>query len=489
MDSFYRAFEDRYRGSRELITSRLQVYLPFVRPLVEHRADAIALDLGCGRGEWLDIVSSEGFRSQGVDLDEGMLMGCRERGLDVERRDALDKLRSLPDASIALVTAFHVVEHISFDDVRELIAESLRILVPGGLLVMETPNPENVVVAGSRFYMDPSHVKPLPPPLLSFAAEYAGFERVKVLRLQEAEALHDPAAAVSLLNVLEEVSPDYSVVAQKGGDEVLLAATAAAFEPEYGLTLPALAIRHAEYVDARFLQLETRLGSADTRLPALDARLGSAEGQLPELETRLHRAETRLPQLEARLSGAEGRFPQLEESIHEARVKAVDAQTEAKEIVGAVGEAIQGALRNAGADRIPELEGRVQHAEELAHFYLTQLQEVHASTSWRVTAPLRAVGTVVHTLRRNLGKSNAKRVVRGVARFAQARPWLAGPALTLLKRFPRLKQRLARVLIGFDAPSTQPTIAMPSDAVHLTPHAQEVYAILKAAVDRKDTET
>jgi hypothetical protein len=455
VDSFYRAFEDRHRGSRELIKSRLQVYLPFVRPLQAQRADARALDLGCGRGEWLELVSSEGFHAQGVDLDEGMLAACRERGMDVQHRDALEALRSLPDASISVVSSFHVVEHISFDDVRALIAEALRVLVPGGLLIMETPNPENIVVAGSLFYMDPSHVKPLPPALLSFAAEHAGFERVKVVRLQEPSSLHDPAAAISLLNVLEGVSPDYSVVAQKGGDEAVLADTALAFEGEYGLTLPALALRHAQHVEARMAALVVSVSDAREHATLAEAKAVEARRELMEM-----------------------------------RAQAVDARRELAEVRAEVQGALQHAQREAKAatTRIEELEARAQRAEALARQYSLHIAEIHASTSWRVTAPLRSVGLVVKALRSDPLKANVKRGLRLAGRHVIRRPWLAKPARAILNRFPHLKRRLTRVVSGLESHSAQSALVVPSDAVHLTPHAREIYAGLKTAVERRRKE-
>ena len=87
---FYRAFEEQFRGSRELITSRLQVYLPFVEPLKTIETTPIALDLGCGRGEWLELLQNNGFQAKGVDLDEGMLSACYELNLDVQLGDALE---------------------------------------------------------------------------------------------------------------------------------------------------------------------------------------------------------------------------------------------------------------------------------------------------------------------------------------------------------------------------------------------------------------
>jgi SAM-dependent methyltransferase len=137
-DGFYRAFEERYRGPRELIKSRLKVYQPFIEPLLAQHDSAKAIDLGCGRGEWLELASELGFDAVGVDLDDGMLAACLERKLNAQKADALQTLRELPEKSVVLVSAFHVVEHMVFSDVRVLIREALRVLKPGGLFILET---------------------------------------------------------------------------------------------------------------------------------------------------------------------------------------------------------------------------------------------------------------------------------------------------------------------------------------------------------------
>ncbi len=238
-DEFYRAFEERHRGSRELIKARQRVYLPFISPLLQLYENATAIDLGCGRGEWLELLAESGFQAHGVDLDEGMLAACREAGLHVTAQDALSALRALPDASQAIVTGFHIAEHIAFSDLRLLIQQALRVLKPAGLLILETPNPENITVGTVNFYLDPTHQKPLPPQLLAFLPEYYGFARVKTIRLQEDKTLSD-RAWISLRDVWGGVSPDYAVVAQKDADAATLDGTGTAFAQEYGLTLDAL---------------------------------------------------------------------------------------------------------------------------------------------------------------------------------------------------------------------------------------------------------
>ncbi|WP_051234279.1 class I SAM-dependent methyltransferase [Halomonas halocynthiae] len=239
-DGFYRAFEDRFRGSREEIKRRVEVYLPFVVGVAERHPGVSALDLGCGRGEWLEVLGAAGLKAEGIDQDADMLGGCRELGLKVSQGDALAFLKQQPDASRISISLMHVVEHIPFEMLRSIVAQARRVLVPDGVLIMETPNPENIMVGSCSFYMDPTHRNPLPSPLLAFVPEYYGFERVKVLRLQEEPALHDKTHYV-INDFLRGVSPDYAVLAQ--GKQATITETPAgqqeqaAWEHNFGISL------------------------------------------------------------------------------------------------------------------------------------------------------------------------------------------------------------------------------------------------------------
>jgi O-antigen chain-terminating methyltransferase len=264
--NFYRAFEERFRGPRETIKARLRVYLPFVTPLAAARAEPKAIDLGCGRGEWLELLREAGIDARGVDMDESMLDACRNSGLAVASGDALSTLRSLPDGSHHIVSAFHLVEHLAFADLQSLVQEALRVLRPGGLLIMETPDPENLSVGSASFYLDPTHVRPLPAGLLSFLPQHYGFERVKILRLQELPGLATKAAP-SLLNVLRDASADFAVVAQKAGDPD--DALGAAFERNYGLTVEELAARYDAAIETRIRGAEAEAHKAALQSQAL----------------------------------------------------------------------------------------------------------------------------------------------------------------------------------------------------------------------------
>ncbi len=218
-DHFYKAFEDRYRGSHKEIQNRLNVYLPYVLPLAGVYPDALAVDLGCGRGEWLDLLYQHQILGLGVDLNAAMLATCLAQGLRVENAEAVGFLERQANESALVITAFHLVEHLDFDVLRQLVYQAHRVLKPGGLLIMETPNPENIMVATQGFYLDPTHQRPIPPSLLSFIPEYEGYAQIKILRLQEKPGVQE-SVALTLNDVLGGSSPDYAVMAQKKTDDL-----------------------------------------------------------------------------------------------------------------------------------------------------------------------------------------------------------------------------------------------------------------------------
>ncbi|MHA6140845.1 class I SAM-dependent methyltransferase [Pseudomonas mohnii] len=248
--NFYRAFEDLHRGSRDLIRKRQEVYLPFINPLKTLYPQCPAFDLGCGRGEWLELILSQGFLARGVDLDEGMLQACQALDLPAEYGDALTALGALEDESQVVVSAFHLVEHIPFSCLQQLVSEALRVLKPAGLLIMETPNPENLLVGTNFFYLDPTHEKPIPHALLSFLTEFAGFTRSKLVRLQEPAELHDEPQ-LTLMEVFSGVSPDYAIVAQKTAGAEQLAVFDPYFDRHYGLSLESLVERYEQNMEQR----------------------------------------------------------------------------------------------------------------------------------------------------------------------------------------------------------------------------------------------
>lgn len=268
---FYRAFEDKFRGSRKTIKARLQIYRPLLDGLLAHTNNRQAIDLGCGRGEWLEWIRELGFEAAGTDLDPEMLADCRALDLPVQEKDALEVLKSLSPDSIALVSAFHLVEHLPFDQVIELIKQAHRVLMPGGMIIMETPNSENLGVGTWNFYLDPTHQRPIPHLLLEFTTQFGGFAFTKILRVNEQASLADPTAAaaaaaatsaeVALFDVLCRASPDYAVVGIKARDDKksIKDVFGDFLSQPQGLTLEALANRYDDKFSGAIRTLDADL--------------------------------------------------------------------------------------------------------------------------------------------------------------------------------------------------------------------------------------
>ena len=184
LDIFYREFEDRYRGSREEILVRLREYSSHLAFLKDRDPRELRIvDLGCGRGEWLEVLRDEGLPATGVDNNEAQAEAARELGLDIEIDDVTVWIAAQKDRSIDFLSAFHLVEHMEFPALVNLFKEALRVLKPGGGLLIETPNPESLIVGAYKFWFDPTHVRPYPPELLSQLLETLTFQDIKLLRL------------------------------------------------------------------------------------------------------------------------------------------------------------------------------------------------------------------------------------------------------------------------------------------------------------------
>jgi SAM-dependent methyltransferase len=229
LDAMYASFEDQFRGTREDIKQRQSIYLPIVLEAKAGTKGAPILDLGCGRGEWLEFLRDEGLIARGVDINRIFLEGCRELELEVVEQDAVEYLRTLKPNSIGAVTAFHLIEHLPLKNLIALMDESLRVLQPGGIAIFETPNPENLQVGACGFYTDPTHRNPMPPHLTKILMEFRGFVRPVIVRynLEQLRQYAPPmmpnsqpgAASINpMVDVMRNnfyVSPDYAVVAYK----------------------------------------------------------------------------------------------------------------------------------------------------------------------------------------------------------------------------------------------------------------------------------
>lgn len=452
-DNFYRAFEDKFRGSRELIVGRLKVYLPFITPLKDITPHPhLGVDLGCGRGEWLELLEEAGFDAIGVDLDEGMLAACHQLQLNVQRADALTFLESLPDNSAGVISAFHVVEHIPFEALQKMVQEALRVLIPGGLLILETPNPENLQVGAHTFYYDPTHQRPIPPGLLAFLPEHYGFLRTKVLRLQQDPRLDEPGTP-SLMDVLGGASPDYAIVAQKQAKAQLLAKFDVAFERDYGLTLSTLATRY----DSNQSQ-----------------SLEAARSDAQQAKTCADNASNVAQQAISSANNASNVAQQAVSSADNASVLAQQAMASASQM-----QAL-----------FAHFEATLEHHRHLNTASEERVNALLNSTSWRATAPLRWVSKAIKAMLRS--------VLLPAMRLVLRTPWLRKPFSSTLKLFPSLAHRLHLMAIhrGIVTPPApvspplqkddmpQPAATASTEAADypLTPHAERMLNELKTAM-------
>ena len=186
LDAFYAGFEEKFRGKREDILERLRAYLPLVEKSQKSTQGSPIVDLGCGRGEWLELLSQHNYDSAvGVDINHAFLAQCRTRSLHVVESDAIQHLTSLEASTLGGITAFHLVEHLPFPALIELLDYSLKALKSGGIAIFETPNPANLLVGSCSFYLDPTHRNPLPSPMMEFLMESRGFTDVQVLNLNQ----------------------------------------------------------------------------------------------------------------------------------------------------------------------------------------------------------------------------------------------------------------------------------------------------------------
>jgi SAM-dependent methyltransferase len=224
LDSFYTQFEDRFRGTREEIRERVGIYLPILTEAAAGSKEAPVLDVGCGRGELLELIRDAGLVGRGVDLNVEMVAICRGLDLEVTQGNAIAHLRALKEGSIGAIVALHLIEHLPFRRRIALLDAALRALKPGGALVLETPNPENINVGACTFWNDPSHIQPLPPESTQAIVELRGFDRVEIVRLHAYPfENHLPGAGGAVRDTLNHLiygPRDYAIVGYKPRPDV-----------------------------------------------------------------------------------------------------------------------------------------------------------------------------------------------------------------------------------------------------------------------------
>ena len=219
----WREFESAANLHSVYFQARFGGVEPVVRAQAERLVDLYhgkkrVLDMGSGRGTFLELLSEREVLGYGVDLDPRMVSEARERGLEVFQSDALTHLRSLPPESIDGVFARHIAEHVQPGELVEMLRELRRVLAPGSPVVFITPNVASLTVGAHTFWMDPSHRRPIPPELFRFYLEVEGFKRVEIRTFEPSETRLDEdvpepmRSNVRLLNETLFADRDYAVV-------------------------------------------------------------------------------------------------------------------------------------------------------------------------------------------------------------------------------------------------------------------------------------
>jgi O-antigen chain-terminating methyltransferase len=170
----YFAFEERFRGSEAEIKERQRIYVPYFQGREN------VLDLGCGRGEFLELMREHEISARGVDVNADMVYLCQQKELGVAQDDLLTYLQSLPNDSLGGVFAAQVIEHLSMEQLIRLVQLARQKLARSAPLVLETVNPECLLVFARAMYLDPSHVRPVHPKAVLFILESNGYNNVEL---------------------------------------------------------------------------------------------------------------------------------------------------------------------------------------------------------------------------------------------------------------------------------------------------------------------
>ena len=208
---FYLAFENKFRGSDDDVKQKLVFYDGLLNEIISRFTNCNLLDIGSGRGEWLMKCSELGINSTGIDNNKCMCDLSRSKGLNMKFGDALDILKNLDNDSFHIISSFHFIEHISFDTFLEILEECKRILIPGGVLILETPSIDNLLVSSKDFYLDPTHKTHIHPETVIFALNYFGFTDAKYFLLNPPS--YKKIDFRSINYVLDGAGRDVSIIA------------------------------------------------------------------------------------------------------------------------------------------------------------------------------------------------------------------------------------------------------------------------------------
>ena len=210
---YYLQFENKFRGNRKTIIKRFSMYDSLIELCIRDNREVSLLDIGCGRGEWLEKWKEGIPNSRGIEQDLNMCNLCKSFGLDVINGKAIDILSSLESNSISIITIFHMIEHIDNEELSLLLHQCHRVLSKEGILIMETPSIDNLLVSSKLFYLDSTHINHINPDRITFELESLGFVKANYFYINGGPLQH--ASSIKMTRLMNGVAQDLLIIASK----------------------------------------------------------------------------------------------------------------------------------------------------------------------------------------------------------------------------------------------------------------------------------
>tara|TARA_Y100001968_G_scaffold300640_1_gene312210 strand:+ start:6597 stop:7817 length:1221 start_codon:yes stop_codon:yes gene_type:complete len=285
MSQAYFELENSFRGSRDEIKNKLSIYDGLLECFSSQADTPTVLDIGCGRGEWLELCSQKGFIATGIESNSSMVNECRSNNLNLNilQGNALDLLKNISDQSISIISAFHLIEHLSYEDIFYLFKQCKRIIKNNGVCIFETPSIDNLIVSSNRFYMDPTHVTPINLENIKFNLMYQGFHEVKHYYINGGPLEKDSNHTVT--RILNGTAQDLLLIAIPTSNcPLLLENKSPSWESTVNQSITTF--KAAEEFDS---QLSSNLLEIYTRLNAYQNKINYLENKLESLHDRFYK--------------------------------------------------------------------------------------------------------------------------------------------------------------------------------------------------------
>ena len=209
----YLDFENRFRGDREKIIEQFSKYDKLLDLVLKDVKSPSILDIGCGRGEWLQKFDNNIYDCYGIENNPEMIRKCKNHGLNIIEGDAIKSLSNFNDNSINLISIFHLIEHLNHSDLYTLLQECHRVIKEDGLLLMETPSIDNLLVSSNTFYLDHTHITHINAQAINFTLEIIGFNSVKNYFINGGPLQDD--SHMKLTRILNGTAQDLLIIATR----------------------------------------------------------------------------------------------------------------------------------------------------------------------------------------------------------------------------------------------------------------------------------